>query len=396
MQRAPAHGVPMNEIVREAFANLRARGQRSGLALLGIVVGTASIIAMLNIGHVAQLETMKQFEQLGIDTIQVRASPNGGTPGFDRKLVESLPETLPGVIEATPYAAERVTARAGGEEASVSVLAASSAMGARLALTPRFGRLLTDIDDCALVGVIGAKAAGELSPRPDGLLGKQVALGSYLFTVVGVLEPTVDERMNSVRYDDAFLIPLACARRVLPSGDANAALVRVADDVDVDRIDRDLKRILANDRTLIQTVSAKSIIETMNRQKGLIAGVLAAIGGISLLVGGIGVMNVMLMNVLERRREIGLRAAVGATPRDIQTMFLVEAAMLAAAGGLAGAVVGLLVSALAVKLLGWDFAIAYHLMPIGPLGAGVIGVLFGLYPALSASRIDPIEALRAD
>ncbi|ATQ42261.1 ABC transporter permease [Caulobacter mirabilis] len=394
--RARPYGVPLGEVLREAFANLLARGQRSGLALLGIVVGTASIIAMLNIGHVAQLETMKQFERLGIDTIQVRSTPNGGEGGFPKATIEDLPKTVPGVVEATPYATAQISGRAGGKEASLFLIAAPPSLAPRLALTAQTGRLLTAFDDCAPVGVIGAEAAQKLARRPADMLGQQVALGSYLFTVVGVLEAIPSDGFSVARYNDAFMIPQGCARRVLPSNQANAALVRVADDADVDRIDGELKRSLTNRTTLVQTTNAKSIIVTMNRQKGLIAAVLAAIGGISLLVGGIGVMNVMLMNVLERRREIGLRAAIGATPKDIQLMFVAEAAMLAAAGGLVGAILGLLLSALAVKLFSWDFAIAYHLMPIGPLGSGVIGVLFGLYPALSASRIDPIEALRAD
>lgn len=396
MSRPPAHGVPVGENLREAFANLRSRGQRSGLALLGIVIGTAAIIAMLNIGHVAQLETMKQFERLGIDIIQVRGSPNGGPAGFEQTLIDNLPQAIPGIAEATPYATEQIKARANGKEASVVVMAAPAVMADRLALAPQAGRLLTDIDDCAQVGVIGAKAAAELSPNAPDLLGKQIALNGYLFTVVGVLRPTPDDGVSLAPYGDAFLIPLACARRVLPSNQATGVLVRVSGEADVDRIDRELQRTLPNKTTLVQTSNARSIIATMNRQKGLLAAVLAAIGGISLLVGGIGVMNVMLMNIMERRREIGLRAAIGATPRDIQTMFLVEAAMLAATGGLAGAILGLLISAVVVTLFHWDFSFAYHLMPIGPLGSGVIGVLFGLYPALAASRIDPIEALRAD
>lgn len=396
MARVPAYGVPFGEIVREALANLRARKQRSGLALLGIVIGTASIITMLNIGHVAQLETMKQFAALGIDTIQVRTAPDGGVPGFDYTLVESLPQLIPGVTEATPYATETLTAHADRGSTSVGILAAAPAMVSRLGLTLGSGRLLTPMDDCQQVGVLGANAAKELSPGGRDILGRQISLGSYLFTVVGVLQPLDASKVSQMRYDDAFLIPIGCARRVLSSDKANAALVRVAPDADVDRIDRTLQQTLANKTTQVRTTNAKSIITTMNRQKGLLAGVLAAIGGISLLVGGIGVMNVMLMNVLERRREIGLRAAIGATPGDIQKMFLVEAAILAALGGLAGAVLGVALSSAVVGLFGWEFAIAYHLMPIGPLGAGVIGILFGLYPALSASRIDPIEALRAD
>lgn len=398
MTKAPrSHGVPFGEVVREAFGNLRARRQRSGLALLGIVVGTASIMAMLNIGHIAQLETMKQFSQLGIDMIQVSATGNAsGVPGFDRGLVERLPQTDPDVIEATPFSTAFTPARIGSREASVSVIAAPTTLNRVLGLSPRQGRLLGDIDDCAPVAVIGARAIEKLAPGNEPLIGRQVALGSYLFTIVGVLEETPSEALSSANYNDGLIIPFPCARRVMPTADANAALVRVSGEADVDRVDARLKAALANERTTIQTRNARSIITTMNRQKALIAGVLAAIGGISLLVGGIGVMNVMLMNVMERRREIGLRAAIGATPHDIQIMFLLEAAMLAAAGGLVGSIVGLLAAALVAKLSGWSFAIAYTLLPVGPGGAGVIGVLFGIYPALSASRVNPIEALRAD
>lgn len=393
----PSYGVPFGEVVREAFGNLRARGQRSSLALLGIVIGTASIMAMLNIGHIAQLETMKQFSKLGVDMIQVSATGTGaGIPGFDRALVEGLPRTDPDVIEATPFSVGHIKAQVGAREAPVRVIAATPRLNTVMGLSLSEGRLLSEIDDCALVAVIGARAAEELTPGTKPPIGRQVAIGSYLFTIVGILQPAANEALSSANYNDAVIIPFGCARRVMPSADASDALVRVSGEADVDRVDARLRISLANQRTAIQTRNAKAIIATMNRQKALIAGVLAAIGGISLLVGGIGVMNVMLMNVMERRREIGLRAAIGATPRDIQIMFLLEAGMLAAAGGLAGSLIGLAIAALTAKLLGWTFAVAYTLLPVGPGGAGVIGTLFGLYPALSASRVNPIEALRAD
>ena len=123
---------------------------------------------------------------------------------------------------------------------------------------------------------------------------------------------------------------------------------------------------------------------------------LAAIGGISLLVGGIGVMNVMLMSVMERRREIGLRAAIGATPRDLRAMFVIEAGVLALAGGVAGALLGIVSAWLIARGSGWNFSLALYVLPLGPGVAGMVGLAFGLYPAITASRLDPIEALRAE
>ena len=136
--------------------------------------------------------------------------------------------------------------------------------------------------------------------------------------------------------------------------------------------------------------------QAMNEQKAVHSRLLAGIGSISLLVGGIGVMNVMLMSVMERRREIGVRMAVGARRRDIRLMFLLESAMLAVCGGALGAAVGVAVTAVIASVSGWDFAVAWWTLPLGPGVAGLVGVAFGLYPAMAASRLDPIEALRAE
>jgi len=389
-------GVPLGDIVREAFGNLRARGQRSGLALLGIVVGTASIIAMLNIGHIAQLETLKQFARLGIDMIQVQGLPAGQYPaGFDSAAIEGLPRTDPDVVEATPFSIESRQAFAGPRQAQVMVTAGTPELARVLGLSPRQGRLLREIDACAPVAVVGGAVARQLAGS-EGLLGQEVVIGDYLFTVVGVLQPAVNEALSGIAFDDAILIPAPCSRRVLAGPDPTLALIRVREEADVDQVSERLKNALANEATTVQTLNAKTMITARNSQKAVHSRMLVAIGAISLLVGGIGVMNVMLMNVMERRREIGLRAAVGAMPRDIQTMFLCEAAMLATAGGVIGALVGVLATAVVSRFSGWTFSIAWEVLPLGPLGAAVIGLLFGIYPAITAARINPIEALRAD
>ena len=134
----------------------------------------------------------------------------------------------------------------------------------------------------------------------------------------------------------------------------------------------------------------------MKAQAAVQSRLLAAIGGISLLVGGIGVMNVMLMTVMERRREIGLRAAIGARPRDIRLMFLVEGVILSVGGGALGAALGVAATAVVARLSNWTFDVALWVLPLGPGMAAVVGLAFGLYPAIAASRVHPVEALRAD
>ena len=395
---SPPHGAPIGEIFREALTNLRAQGRRSALALLGILIGTASIVAMLNIGHIGQLETLKLFRNLGVDMLQILASPAGAAPaGMDRALLEQLPAREPDVRAVTYLATSRGPVAAGGVQADLGIVAAPPAFAALARLPLAQGRLLGQLDDCALVAVAGDGAAKKLSaPGAQALPGTRIAIGGYVFTLVGILAPTQMETLTPTDYNDAVFVPLACARRALPGADPTVALVRLRPGADADAAGQRLTALLANPASSLQVISARLLVKTMNAQKAVHARMLAAIGGISLLVGGIGVMNVMLMSVMERRREIGLRAAIGATPRDLRAMFVIEAGVLALAGGVAGALLGIAAAWLVARGSGWSFSLALYVLPLGPGVAGAVGLVFGLYPAITASRLDPIEALRAE
>lgn len=229
-------------------------------------------------------------------------------------------------------------------------------------------------------------------------VGRPVRVGRYLFTVIGVLKPGPTTAFDPTDFNSAIIIPLASGRRALGQTAPNAAMARVRPGADAvsaaSALSEELKR--ASPRAQLQVQSARQLIATLKAQKAVHTRLLAAIGGISLLVGGIGVMNVMLMGVMERRREIGLRAAIGATPRDIQLMFLVEAAVLALSGGVLGALLGVAAAFVVAKTSGWTFDPALYALPLGSGVATVVGLVFGPYPALKASRLDPIEALRAE
>lgn len=392
------HGVNWSEAFREAAGNLRAQGRRSILALLGIMIGTASIIAMLNIGHIAQLETLKLFSHLGVNTLQLQANPTGSQPeGFSTKILDRIAASDPDVISLIAFAVGRSSAFRASQQADVGIVGISPTHAKMVDLPLRSGRMLTQADDCSLVAVVGDAVATQLSAPGSALLpGAKIGVGSYVFTVVGLLAPMKPNALSLGDYNNSITVPLGCARRILNSPEPNATMIKLQPGRDVEAVGTRLSGLLAKPAISIQVISAQNMIQALNQQKQVHSQMLAAIGGISLLVGGIGVMNVMLMNVLERRREIGLRAAIGATPGDIQAMFVSEAAILTLLGGLTGTLVGILASYIFAKSSEWEFELAYYVLLLGPGIAVAVGLVFGLHPAMTASRLDPIDALRAE
>lgn len=391
-------GVAPGEGVIEALANLYAQRQRSLLALLGIMIGTASIVAMLTIGHMAQHETMRMYKHLGVDILQVHALPVTGPEGFlDRRTIVALPGGDPDILAAAPLAVGRAGVAAAGGAADLAVVTADPALPALTGMHLAQGRFLGAIDEGALATVVGAGAAAKLSaPGAPVVPGASVRIGQYVYSVVGVLAPMPYTAFDPTNFNDAVQIPLNGAGRFRASDQPDTVLMRLRSDADVKATGERIAARLANPRSRMQVISARELIDGMNAQKAIHGRLLTAIGGISLLVGGIGVMNVMLMGVMERRREIGLRAAIGATPGDLRGMFLIEAAALAFVGGVGGLALGLGAAFLTARVSGWTFGAPLYVLVLGPGMAALVGVAFGFYPAAKAARLDPIEALRAE
>lgn len=387
-------GAGLAELALEALANLRGQGRRSILALLGVVIGSASIVALMNMAHIAQLEAMKSFRQTGVEVLSVQSEGEGG---LDPLLIETLVRQDPFAVMAAPFAVTHLDAVAGGRTSSVTAAGVTPAIVAMAGLTPSAGRMLLAIDDCSPVAVLGQKAAVDLS-APGAAVGpgSVVHLGAYGFTVVGTLAPVPPMALSPVQFDSAVLIPLACARRIMPADGATGAMIRLRPETDTAAAVARYTSALSTPGTPVRVQDARTMIQAMKKQMAMLGGILVAIGSISLLVGGVGVMNVMLMTVMERRREIGLRAAIGATPGEIRLMFLIEAVILALGGGLLGDGLGVALTWLATLFLPFDFAVSWTVLLLGAGVAAGVGLTFGLYPAIAASRILPIEALRGD
>jgi putative ABC transport system permease protein len=397
-RRGVGAGAPLAETVAEAFANLNAHRQRSLLALLGILIGSASIVAMLTIGHMAQRETLKLFAHMGVDILSVHAQPAGDQVArLDRRAIETLPARVGGVLTAAPFASDRTSAAAGKESADVGIAAVTPALNQVISLRMDRGRFVAPVDNDSLVAVVGSEAAEKLSaPGAPLAPGSQLRIKGYVFTVIGILAPVPFTALDPTDFNSAAVIPLTAARRILSSPEPDTALIRMRPGAEAKATGEEAAAALANPTATLQVQSARELIAGMNAEKAIHSSLLTAIGAISLLVGGIGVMNVMLMGVMERRREIGLRAAIGATPGDLQVMFLIEAAALALTGGLIGLVAGLIAAFAVAAASGWTFSLPLWVVPLGPGMAALVGVAFGLYPAIKASRLDPIEALRAE
>lgn len=377
----------------ESLASLRQLGRRAWLALLGIAMGCAAVVALLDVGHSAAQHARQVFQGMGSELMVANLMPvaDGGA----RAPVATGFAAAPGAVRGlAPLAMTVADARRGAAGQSLMVAGSTPALAEVLGLQVQHGRLLAARDAGSTHVLLGAGVASQLQAG----VGDRVQLGRYLFEVVGVLAPRGYNPMVPLAVDDAVLMPLAGLRRLSASSQVSVVLALAADGARVEEAAAVLQLFLQVQMPAVQVevLLAQQLLDGMARQSRLFTGLLAGLGGIALLVGGVGVMNVMLMNVSERRREIGVRMALGARPVDIAWLFLLEALLLAAAGAVLGALLGVLAAWGFTAASGW----VLHLDPLSiPLGMGsalASGVFFGLQPALAAARLQPVVALRDD
>jgi len=390
-------------LLRLALRGLLLHKLRSSLSILGVVFGVGAVVAMSSVGEGARREALEQIGALGIDTITVRPRAEGGAGGLRVRDADAVAAVVPGVTAVAPLRAARLSL--GGAREPVAVVGTTPAYQAASRLPVAAGRFLTPLDvaDRKRVAVLGASVARSLFPLSDPR-GQSVLLGGDWFQVVGVLEGRATSRKaGPIRTRDvnrAIFVPLpALDRGPDPRPDGIDELVlRVAD---ADRVvaTAEVVRALLG-RTAggapLEVVVPREILRQRERTQRIFNVVTGAIAAISLLVGGIGIMNIMLASVAERTREVGIRRALGATRRDISAQFLAESSLLTTAGGFLGALLGVAGSFLIQRLAGWPTALSPLSMLLALLMALLVGVGFGLYPAWHAARLEPMDALRAE
>ncbi|MCY4487079.1 MAG: ABC transporter permease [Deltaproteobacteria bacterium] len=383
----------------EACSGLLAAKQRTALALIGIAIGVASVSSMISVGNIVRAEAVRQFQQLGTDIVNVRLRSRDRRRGrVSVKLSDAEGiVTLPAIREAAPYtiASQRVVL--GGATTQLSrVVGATDALVDLIRLEVAAGRFVSRLDGAQHFCTVGDDIAQALRRAGgDDVVGATVRIGETVFTIVGALRrAALGQRPFNA--NKAVFIPIETAARVTHNETLRDVLARMSPGTHYREATRQIRAYFSSrtPQARVQVRSAEELIEQMHGQMRLYTMLLGAIGGIALLVGGIGVMNVMLVAVAERKTEIGIRRALGARRRDIQAQFLAEAMILSLLGGVVGVTLGVAATYGICQFTGWAFTVSANGTLLGTVVAGCAGVFFGFYPARQAAKLHPVGALQ--
>lgn len=386
--------------LKEALRSLTSAKQRTLLALIGIVIGIGSVIGMVSIGGIVQNEALKQFKEMGVDiiTVQAEGSESIAAGGFRLDDVLNLPTAVRAIAEAAPYMNAGQMQMLGGKNTYVEWFGVTESFFALNKLPVREGRGISELDVYRYFCVIGEDIAQKMSSQGVGrLIGAKIALDQRIFTVVGVLKKVPSGAMRPGGLNDGVFVHISTATRSFPNSDIRSFMARTQGKTNSQLLKKELGDYFSRKSSGIKLKvrTAEELIDSMQKQMKLFSLLLGAIGSIALIVGGIGVMNVMLISVSERRREIGLRRALGARRGDIQTQFIIESVVLCLVGGIFGIILGVTVSYIFAYFSKWQFLVSAPAIMLGFGVATAVGIFFGYYPARSAARLDPIKALRA-
>lgn len=392
----------LQALLEDAVDNMRSMLQRTLLSLLGISIGAAAVVALLNIGENTSEEGAKQFMSMGTDLIVVQDGPSLGAWRKARSLyrddAEELLRQIAGVSLAAPVSSTSVKTGTRGKITNAMAVGATQDLMDVVRLQLEQGRFISEQDGNSTVVVVGGNMALSLSSNGVGLaLGDLIRMDNYLYTVVGILRSSPRNPLLPFDIDNALVIPIKADRRlVMSTGDLTNILIRVGEGHDSLQTLADVSNFFQKNGSTAQVQGALQLIASMRQQGQMFKWMLAGVACISLLVGGIGVMNAMLAGIAERKREIGLRLAVGADRLSILTMIVTESVLLSLVGGGLGTVLGVSISLGFAWFTGWDPTLS---LSAGILGFGMslaTGLFFGIYPAFKASKLSPIEALRSD
>ena len=393
-----------------ALRSIRRNLLRSFLTILGIVIGVSAVITMVTLGNGATLAVQNQISSLGTNLLQVRpgqrlgpSTSGASAPAFKDVDTVAIATQIGGIAAVAPEARASATLVANGRNWSSSIIGSTNAWLKTGNWKIRDGREFSDDELRAgsAVCLIGETVRRELYGTTHSVVGEQLRVKQISCEVVGVLASKGQGSFGNDQ-DDVVLLPLTTLqRRITGNTRVNTLLVSMMDGSDANRIKAGITQLLRERRKLsdsdednFNVLDTKQLADTLSGTTKVMTMLLGAVAAVSLLVGGIGIMNIMLVSVTERTREIGLRLAIGALEHEVLLQFLIEAVVLAALGGMIGIVLATGASVVLAKVMQVPFLFNPTINLLSFLFSAGIGVVFGYFPARRAAQMDPIEALR--
>ena len=400
----------LGETVAVALQAIRSNMLRSVLTMLGIIIGVGAVITMVALGSGAQKAVQDRIAALGANVFTVFAGQarQGGIRITDRTILstddyDALRRDAPLLKAVVPEMQQSLQVKYGNQNSNVNVVGTTSEYTDVRNYAVPYGRMFTPGEDEARrrYAVLGASVPRMLGGNPAGMINQTLLIRAIPFEVIGVL----GEKGSAGGFgnpDEQILIPLQTARyRIFGSNRIRSFSIEVADSVPVEQGMVDLERVLRREHKIrpgaendFTIRNQQDILATQEQATQVFTGLLASIAAVSLIVGGIGIMNIMLVSVTERTREIGLRKALGATRMNIMMQFLIEALTLCLLGGLIGVLLGVGTAVLLSTVMHWNTLISPVAVGVAFAFSAAVGLFFGIYPARRAATMDPIVALR--
>ena len=382
-----------------AIKSLRTSKMRSFLTMLGIIIGVASVIVLVSLMNGLSEDMTSQFEDMGTNTLTVNIMGRGGNRSYSvAKMEELISDHSDYFTGYSPVVSASITVKNGTNSVDTTATGVNELYDDMQAVDLDEGRFIQYIDAerRQKVCVIGTYIASELFEGTDPL-GETIKVNGSSYTVIGVMSEIADSTESSD--DDIVYIPYSTATRLSYTGTVSSYMISCKDTDHIETcisiIETALNEVFASS-DYYRVTSMSEMIDTVNTMMSSISAVLVGIAGISLMVGGIGIMNIMLVSVTERTREIGIRKSLGAKRKDIMRQFIIEAATTSSIGGVIGILAGFVLAYVASLLLDMTSSTSVSAVAIAFSVSVGIGIIFGYFPANKAAKMNPIDALRHD
>lgn len=391
-----------------ALKEIKHNSLRSFLTILGIVIGVASVIIMITVGNGATLQVTQQIESLGSNLLiispgqRIAMGQRSTAKNFKIADLESIKKNIKNISAIAPVSTDPTTVVYSNKNWSTNITGTDNEYFSAANWKISEGRLFTETESRIgkAVCILGNTVKKELFDNQNPI-GYKIRLEKMSCQVIGLLKSKGQSTLGSDQ-DDFILLPLRTFhRRISGNTDIKRIMISVNNNISTEKVKeeiqtllRKIRRVSNNEEDDFTVLDMKQIANMLSSTTNTLTMLLSSIAAVGLLVGGIGIMNIMLVSVSERTREIGIRLAIGAMKRDVLTQFLVEAVVLSVLGGIIGIIVALIGSVIIVKIIGTAFVLHFNIIITALLFSAGVGIIFGYFPALKAARLNPIDALR--